>query len=114
MNLLLLSSFQPLPARLHNAGQQTLVGHIAQGVPAQPKIPVITPGAAGQPATVTMAGPRAVARQLLDFTVDAEFLNRIRRIFKLFFQCRTLGSIFSNQAIALFLALNHGLFSHCV
>src|SRR3546814_10982796 len=52
----------PLPARLHNTGDQALVGQIAELDTAQPEFAIISARAAGQIAPVTDAGRVAVAR----------------------------------------------------
>src|SRR3546814_8508586 len=51
-----------LPARLHNAGAQALVGQIAQLNAAQPEFAIISARTSGQLATVADAGRIAVAR----------------------------------------------------
>lgn len=83
------------------------MGHIAQDIPTEAKIPVVSPGTACQPATIPHTTGRTVAGELLELPMDVYFFHLCRCLGKLFFQFFALPRVLRDQLPALFLALNH-------
>jgi hypothetical protein len=110
----LITSFtkKPLPARLHNAWQQTLVSHFPENVARQTKIAVIPSRATCHPTAIPHPHLGAVAGQLLNLAVNFNSFLLSRSFIKLFQQRTPFISVFSDRSDALFFTLNHALLCH--
>jgi hypothetical protein len=89
------------------------VGHFPQAVAAQAEIAEVTPGTPGFPAAVAQACGRAGPREFLQLGVQLHAGGLVDvGIGHGRFQLLALLPILLDQALALFLPLDHALFSH--
>jgi hypothetical protein len=88
------------------------MGHFSEDVARETKITVKASGATCNPAAIAHSAGSTVAGQALDLALEIHFFFLGFGAGKLLFQRGSFDSVFSHQSLALFLTLDHALFSH--
>src|SRR5262249_43013132 len=108
-------SFLPLPARLHEPGDQPVRTEFAQSDTRQFQLRIISAWTAGEFATIANAFARRIARKLLQFQDRGKtLLDRQLLVLDDRAEFRTLRRILLRQAPAHFVLLDHAFLSHFV
>src|SRR6185369_13212586 len=105
--------YNPLPARLDDAGNEALVGQFPEHDPRQAELAVISARPAGQLAAVANPGRIPVARQLGHLQARDQALGLVLRlIVRDRLQLRVLGRILLDELLAPLVLVDRTQFRH--